>query len=144
MRLDGHVTKIAFSLIPPAMTLSMICGLGNINSLPEPAGAQRGPHPHVRRRLCAKVDRGHCVAVHGALPPGLFDLVVGINRWSYRLVVYVALMTDRYPQFRLDQGSIDVEGPAQPPAAMGWRIIRRFGCRGLTAGVTRSAINDPG
>jgi hypothetical protein len=59
-------------------------------------------------------------------------------------VVYVALMTDRYPQFRLDQGSIGVEGPAQPPAAMGWRIIRRFGCRGLTAGVTRSAINDPG
>jgi hypothetical protein len=31
-----------------------------------------------------------------------------------RLVVYVALMTDRYQQFRLDQGSIDVEGPAQP------------------------------
>jgi hypothetical protein len=29
--------------------------------------------------------------------------------------VYVALMTDRYPPFRLDQGSIDIEGPAQPP-----------------------------
>jgi hypothetical protein len=41
-------------------------------------------------------------------PPGLFDLVVGINRWSYRLLVYVALMTDRYPPFRLDQGSIDI------------------------------------
>jgi hypothetical protein len=25
------------------------------------------------------------------------------------------LMTDRYPPFRLDQGSIDFEGPAQPP-----------------------------
>jgi hypothetical protein len=24
-------------------------------------------------------------------------LVIGINRWSYRLVLYVALMTDRYP-----------------------------------------------
>jgi len=48
-------------------------------------------------------------------PPGLFDFAVGINRWSYRLVVYVALMTDRYPPFRLDQGSIDVEGPEQPP-----------------------------
>ena len=35
VRVAGHVTKIAFSLIPPAMTLSMICGLGNINSLPE-------------------------------------------------------------------------------------------------------------
>jgi hypothetical protein len=48
-------------------------------------------------------------------PPGLFDLVVGINRWSYRLVVYLGLMTDRYPPFRLDQGSIDLEGPERPP-----------------------------
>jgi hypothetical protein len=23
-------------------------------------------------------------------------------------------MTDRYPPFRLDQGSVDIEGPAQP------------------------------
>jgi hypothetical protein len=31
---------------------------------------------------------------------------------------YLALMTDRYPPFRLDQGSIDIEGPAhslRPP-----------------------------
>ena len=47
-------------------------------------------------------------------PPGLFDLAVGINRWGFRLLVYVALMTDRYPPFRLDQGSIDIEGSAQP------------------------------
>jgi hypothetical protein len=47
-------------------------------------------------------------------PAGLFDLVVGIDRWSYRLVAYVALMTDRYPPFRLDQGGIDIEVPAQP------------------------------
>jgi uncharacterized protein DUF4389 len=50
-------------------------------------------------------------------PAGLYDLVVGINRWSYRLVVYVALMTDRYPPFRLDQGGEDPEGPAEPAAA---------------------------
>jgi hypothetical protein len=46
-------------------------------------------------------------------PTGLYDLVVGINRWSYRLVVYVALMTDRYPPLRLDQGGEDPEGPAE-------------------------------
>ena len=34
-------------------------------------------------------------------PTGLYDLVVGINRWSYRLVAYLALMTDQYPPFRL-------------------------------------------
>jgi hypothetical protein len=48
-------------------------------------------------------------------PPGLFDFVLGIDRWGYRLLVYVALMTDRYPPFRLDQGSIDLDGPAQRP-----------------------------
>jgi hypothetical protein len=50
-------------------------------------------------------------------PTGLYDLVVGINRWSYRLVVYVALMTDRYPPFRLDQGGEDPEGAAEPQAS---------------------------
>jgi hypothetical protein len=42
-------------------------------------------------------------------PAGLYDLVVGVNRWSYRLMAYVALMTDRYPPFRLDQGGDDPE-----------------------------------
>jgi hypothetical protein len=40
-------------------------------------------------------------------PAGLYDLVIGINRWTYRLVGYLALMTDRYPPFRLDQGDDD-------------------------------------
>jgi hypothetical protein len=43
----------------------------------------------------------------GRYPARLHDLVVGINRWSYRVVIYVALMTDRYPPFQLDQGSSD-------------------------------------
>jgi len=56
-------------------------------------------------------------------PPGLFDLALGIDRWGYRLLVYVALMTDRYPPFRLDQGSIDIEGPPQPPATSeAWQV----------------------
>ena len=50
-------------------------------------------------------------------PTGLYDLVVGINRWSYRSVVYVALMTDQYPPLRLDQGGDDPEGPTEPAAA---------------------------
>jgi hypothetical protein len=37
-------------------------------------------------------------------PQGIFDLVVGLNRWVFRVVAYSALMTDAYPPFRLDQG----------------------------------------
>lgn len=47
-------------------------------------------------------------------PPGLYNLVMGVNRWSLRVFAYVALMTDRYPPFRLDQGGdepVDPRGP---------------------------------
>jgi hypothetical protein len=35
---------------------------------------------------------------------GLYNLLVGVARWSLRVVAYVALLTGRYPPFRLDQG----------------------------------------
>lgn len=45
---------------------------------------------------------------------GLFNLIMGINRWVYRTIAYVALMRDDYPPFRLDQGPLDP--PTQPAA----------------------------
>ncbi|WP_146072590.1 DUF4389 domain-containing protein, partial [Arthrobacter sp. 4R501] len=38
----------------------------------------------------------------------LFDLLLGFNRWIYRVVTYTALMRDEYPPFRLDQGAREV------------------------------------
>jgi hypothetical protein len=50
----------------------------------------------------------------GKYPKDLYDVIVGMNRWVYRVIAYVVLLTDDYPPFRLDQGP---DEPTDPPVA---------------------------
>jgi hypothetical protein len=45
----------------------------------------------------------------GTINQGMFDLLMGIVRWRYRVAVYVSLMRDEYPPFRMDLGSVQVD-----------------------------------
>lgn len=61
------------------------------------------------------VVAGLFLLLTGRYPASYFDFVMGINRWLYRIVVYVALMSDDYPPFRLDAGATE---PPQSPSAV--------------------------
>ena len=59
----------------------------------------------------------------GKYPPQLFAVIIGGNRWIFRVIAYASLMTDQYPPFRLDQGGsqptapppvVPTAGPADP------------------------------
>jgi hypothetical protein len=51
----------------------------------------------------------------GRYPKPVYDFVMGMDRWALRVGPYAALMTDRYPPFRLDQGGTDPGSVAAGP-----------------------------
>jgi hypothetical protein len=67
------------------------------------------------------VVAGFFLLITRQYPRALFDALMGINRWLYRVLTYLAFMHDAYPPFRLDQGQhephqLQPDRPAATPA----------------------------
>lgn len=85
---------------------------------------------------------GIALLVTGRYPRGLYDFVLGMDRWVVRVAAYAALMTDRYPPFRLDMGGRDpgtTPPPPLPPAPPGGAAGGFSGSR-WTAGRTVAVV----
>lgn len=51
------------------------------------------------------VIAGVILLITGRYPRSLFEFLVGLSRWIYRVLAYVGLMTDVYPPFLLGAGA---------------------------------------
>jgi hypothetical protein len=61
---------------------------------------------------------GVTLAVTQRYPTSIFDFIMGLHRWVWRVVAYAALMRDEYPPFRIDLGPTEPTAPTVPAATV--------------------------
>ncbi|HKX68788.1 MAG TPA: DUF4389 domain-containing protein [Intrasporangium sp.] len=100
-------------LLPHWIIIALIAGT---QSRTDENGVQVGGWPGILALIT--LVAGVVLLFNGAPNRGLFDVIVGLNRWTYRVGVYALLMTDVYPPFRYDGGGSErwVHTPPAPGA----------------------------
>ena len=78
------------------------------------------------------------LAISGSYGQRIFDLVMGLNRWCYRVLAHVALMRDACAPSRLDTSGTD--RPPLPPQPSARAAMARAAARDQQA---RAAVPVP-
>jgi len=102
-------------LLPHWIIVALISGT---QSRTDENGVQVGGWPGILALIT--LVAGVVLLFNGTPNRGLFDVIVGLNRWTTRVGVYALLMTDVYPPFRYDGGGTEPwvhtpPGPGAPP-----------------------------
>ncbi|MBG6212232.1 hypothetical protein RCH23_000145 [Cryobacterium sp. CAN_C3] len=107
-RLSRSLVLIKWALAAPHLVIVALV-MANILYYPWTAGSGQGaglqPAGGYSVLNLLAVVAGIFLLVTAQYPRVLFDLLMGINRWIYRVLAYVALLRDEYPPFRLDPGA---------------------------------------
>jgi len=100
-----------FLIIPHAIIVGFLIG-GGWYARGHRSGWEAGGGPGLIGWVT--IFAGVALLFTGRYPRGLYDLVMGMNRWVFRAIAYPLLMTDRYPPFALDQGPTEPVAEAVP------------------------------
>jgi hypothetical protein len=97
--------------IPHYLIISFFCG-GGLYVVSEVATADQAPVWVWRSGLVGLLVLFAAIVLlfTGRYPQSMYNFVLGMNRWAWRVSAYAGLMTDQYPPFRLDQGGQEPEG----------------------------------
>lgn len=88
--------------VPHLVIVALV--MGDLLSLNQPTNVASGAFSILNVLV---VIAGVFLLVTSRYPRPLFDLLIGINRWVYRVMAYVAFMSDEYPPFRLNTDDSD-------------------------------------
>ena len=67
------------------------------------AGGNWGNFPHIGLQPVLMVITAVLLLFTGKYLQDIWKLVMGVNRWSFRVAAYVLLLTDQYPPFSLSE-----------------------------------------